>query len=197
MVTQFKSSDLFKLLRLPLIAGALMGLTACAGISVSDVSAPADDETTDGLRYYETAPFVLVYADGLGGLHSEMLYLPDTTRKKAIDPFAFVSRNTSSLAFSNGTLAPTDMLLTPADLPQSILNVAENAARHAFRDVARRAPKGPNGERAVPPPALFRIVVKPDGSIGLVGGYARGPHNGQSGNVQVMMREPAEGETGS
>lgn len=76
-------------------------LAGCAGTSVETIADPAADKEARGIRFYETAPFVLVTSDGKGGLISELIYLPDTTRKRSVRPYAFMANNNSTLTFSN------------------------------------------------------------------------------------------------
>src|SRR5687767_5295823 len=77
-----------------------LALVGCAGTTVRDVSDQTPDTTENeadqdarGIRYYERAPFILVHSDGKGGLVSELLFIEDTTRKRAIRPYAVLSQN--------------------------------------------------------------------------------------------------------
>jgi hypothetical protein len=183
------------------VAGlALQG--GCAGIS-----AGADTESVeapvDGIRYYEPAPFLLVYADGRGALKTEVLYLPDTTRKRVIDPYAVLASNNATLSFKDGTLTGTrsevDETVVPAAVLES-LKVAAVAAAAFARPGEAALP-----EAMLPPPALFRIVHDPDGAWRLVGdrsdnelteGYPLG-QDGKRVDIRVVQFEAPKAPNGT
>src|SRR5687767_1988988 len=74
---QERSSMRWKSMRSIVAGGVLCALLiGCAGNTVKTLpyiaqptAAKAEDAKVDGIRYYEEAPFILVYSDSKGGLH--------------------------------------------------------------------------------------------------------------------------------
>jgi hypothetical protein len=150
-----------------------IGLTGCAGTTVARISNPdlgiqgkfADDKA-QGIRYYESAPFLLVYSDGKGGLTSQLLFLPDATQKRTIDPFAVLASNNSTLTFVNGVLTQGKSVVDTTVVPKAIVGSLEKLATAAIASaLANQTDKGTQ----LPPPQLYRIVISKD-SARLVGG---------------------------
>src|ERR1700730_9618812 len=55
----------------------------------------------DGIRYYQSSPYLLVYSDSKGGLQGRILYLPDQTKKMAVEPHVFLGRSELTMFFRN------------------------------------------------------------------------------------------------
>jgi hypothetical protein len=158
-------------------AFALM-LSACAGTTVSRIeypgidqlpSLPADKNDNDatGIRYYESAPFLLVYSDGKGGLVSQLLYLPDLTQKRVINPYAYLAANNSTLTFDKGVLTQGKTVVDETIVPKSLIGVLEQAAAASIGRSFNAA--GAEPPTQLPPPQLFKIVLE-KGRSRLVGG---------------------------
>jgi hypothetical protein len=173
-----------------------LALVGCAGTTVRDVSDQTPDTTENeadqdarGIRYYERAPFILVHSDGKGGLVSELLFIEDTTRKRAIRPYAVLSQNKSELTFSFGTLTGAKTTIDETTVPVALVQAAQNIAvalAKAFLDSARAA--APQ-EMIFPAPSIFRIVKLKDGRLALRGGPAHKP--GQPGvNQDIILTIP-------
>gem|GEM_PF-3076201 len=141
-------------LLLPL--AALLVAAGCAGINVE----PVDDQTdaaARGFRFYESAPFILVFTDNKGGLVSELHYLPDLTRKQHVKPYNYFASNHTTLTFSNGMLTQAKAEVDETAIP--------NAAIAGLQQVATGIVAAANANVAdpalqVPAPYLFRVVKK-------------------------------------
>ena len=66
-------------------------LGGCAGVSHSPVASSSADRCVNGIRYYQNSLYLLVYSDGKGGIVSEFMYLPDTTKKMVACPHNFAA----------------------------------------------------------------------------------------------------------
>jgi len=159
------------------VAFALM-LSACAGTTVSRIAHPGVPQTADqpadmndddasGIRYYESAPFLLVYSDGKGGLVSQLVYLPDLTQKRVINPYAYLAANNSTLTFDKGVLTQGKVIADETVVPKALIGVLQQSAAASIGRSFNAAGGAPSPQ--LPPPQLFRIVLE-KGQARLVGG---------------------------
>jgi hypothetical protein len=165
-----------------LLAGAL---SACAGLNVTPIGTSKElDEAAHGFRYYQPAPYLFVYSDGKGGLVSQIKYLPDTTQKMSVQPYAYLASNESTLQFDAGMLtqaaAVVDETVVPAAALDSLAKVLAAAAKAAMN-----VPEAAN-ETKVPVPYLFKIVVKGN-LIELKGGPMNGAALTQDGKEKMVI----------
>lgn len=143
---------------------ALVGFalsTACAGLHGARIMDDAADCRETGFRYYESSPYILVYADGKS-LKSELVYLPDRTRKMAVGLFDFLSSNTLKLSFTNGVLTSSENAADATAVPKAVIQAAKDVAAAAakggaFSTLAEKTPRPTTF--AAPPPYLFKLVV--------------------------------------
>lgn len=164
------SSRMQRTLDLPgwLLFGVVLG--ACAGTDVRPIPAPVidagskrviedADASEDGIRFFQSAPFLLVHSDGKGGLSSEVIYLPDLTKKMAVRPYAYLASNKTTLTFSNGTLSQQTTTVDETTIPKAVVSAIQTAATAAlkamFNDPNSRAANG----AVFPNPYLLRIVL--------------------------------------
>lgn len=137
-------------------------LTACAGLDAR--TAAADEASESGIRYYDSSPFLLIYTDGKGGLKSDVLYLPDTTKLRVIKPYAYLAKNDTTLKFEKGRLTQAKSVVDETAVPTEVLK--------GFEKVALASIKAANaGMTEIPGPYLFRIVKVGD-NWNLAGGQA-------------------------
>ncbi|PTR06818.1 hypothetical protein C8R32_109104 [Nitrosospira sp. Nsp5] len=172
---------------------ALLLLTGCAGTNVNrvatgEIAGPGEvlDSKADGIRYYEIAPFLLVYTDGRGGLTSQLLFLPDLTRKRVIDPFAVLATNNTTLTFVNGVLTQGKTVVDETVVPKAIVGALEKAAIAAVNAFLNDVGTPPTTQ--VPPPQLFKIVLE-NGGGRLVGGKSVGS-NGEIRMIDITVTDP-------
>src|ERR1051325_1610748 len=148
-------------------------LTGCAGIihkpvnytPVLETNPKPDleanskaDEKADGVRYYQTSPYLLVYSDGKGGIGWKIYYLPDQTRKMTAKPYNFLSKVNGDMTFSNGMLTDSSADIDSAALPKGIISALEKLAPALM--AAADFPKEKGHE--IPAPRLYKITVKDD-----------------------------------
>lgn len=179
--------------RSALLAGAMI-LSGCAGTNVARVSSPEygvggkfPDSQANGIRYYESAPFLLVYTDGKGGLVSKLMFLPDLTRKRVIDPYATLASNNTTLTFTNGVLTQGKTEVDETVVPKALVGALEKAAIAALGGTLNAPGAPPTAQ--LPPPQLFKIVLTGDGGARLLGGQSV-DKNGQVRMIDVTISDP-------
>lgn len=136
-------------------------LAGCAGTTVRPVGDTATEERAKGIRYYESAPFLLVYTDGKGGVVSQVIFLPDVTTKRSIDPFAVLAQNETTLTFTDGVLTQSKSVVDETVVPKAVVSALEKAATAAIGMAAADAPDGFK-EADLPLPRLYKIVISGD-----------------------------------
>ena len=152
------------LLQIFLCGLAALLLPACAGIDVVSIPDASADAAATGFRYYDTSPFLLIYTDARGGIKSELLYLPDTSKKRSIKPYKYAASNDTVLKFDNGRLLQAKATINEAALPMAVVAGLEKAAAAALASAG-------NTQAGIPAPYLFRIV-KRGADWALAGGQA-------------------------
>jgi hypothetical protein len=171
-----------------LAATALLAamLGGCAGLDVIPIGNPgARDSSARGFRYYQPAPFLFIYSDGKGGLVSQIKYLPDTTQKMSVQPYAYLASNDSTLQFDAGMLTQAVAVVDETVVPSAALDALAKALGAAAK-AALNAPEATN-EARVPVPYLFRIIVKGD-AIELRGGPLNGAALAPDGKTKMVIR---------
>lgn len=136
---------------------------------LSTVSDGVDDTTVDGIRYYESSPYLLVYSDGKGGLVSKLIHLPDLTKKRVIQPFAYLAANNSTLTFTNGMLTQSKVVADETVVPKAVIGVLEQTALAALGGFNVAGAPTPPSTPNHPPPYLFKVELS-NGQAKLVGG---------------------------
>jgi hypothetical protein len=149
-------------------------LAGCAGYTAKPVTNEAEDASSEGIRYYELAPYLIVYSDGKGGIKSNVELMPDTSRKMVVNPHAIASSNNSSLTFVNGVLTESKFITDETVLPAKVIDTIKTLGIAAVSNAMNEP--GAMAERQIPAPYLFKIVVGKDGTR-LVGGQGVGPDN--------------------
>lgn len=144
---------------------ALLAVGCTAGMNVRRV---VDDNTESGIRYYQSAPYLLVQTDNDGGVTTKVLYFPELGRLMAVHPYNRGASLKMKLAFKNGVLASADSSADESTLPAAIVDSLKGAATAALS--AKFAAERPGGTKAtVPTPYLFKIVIS-EKDVKLVGG---------------------------
>jgi hypothetical protein len=128
------------------------------------------DAAVDGIRYYDTSLYVLVYPDGQGGIRWRIYELPDQTKLRAIQPYNMIAQLDSTFVFSHGTLVSTTEQVDTTAVPRAAIA----ALAKVLPSVLAFAQTQPGTEQAraeyeVPPIHLYKVVVK-DGVFELNGG---------------------------
>lgn len=164
----------------------------CAGTVVRPISA-AEDATADGIRYYESAPFLLVSTDGRGGIESRILYLPDVTAIRSVDPYATLAKNGTTLTFTNGVLSQSKTVIDETVVPSTIVTALETAAKAAL--AAANAPDQAGREVDLPLPQLYRIVIEANGAVSLRGGNAFAADGTPLQSLRATISRSSDGST--
>lgn len=152
-------------------------LAGCAGLDMKDILSPSEEKAAEGFRYYDTSPFLLVYTDGKGGLKSELLYLPDSMKKRSIRPYAYGAKNDTTLKFDNGRLVGAKAVVDETAVPVAAISALEKVAT----SLVKAANSGNDG---IPPPYLYRIRF--DGSNWTLSGRQAIAANGQPQPVRYV-----------
>jgi hypothetical protein len=169
------------------LAVATILLAGCAGYSASPIHTNELDIKAKGVRYYEVAPFLLVYSDGKGNLTSQIVMMPDTSKKMVMNLYAYASKNNSTLTFENGVLTSSKFVLDSTTVPSALIDTIQTLGTAAV-SAAFNAPNA-GTTRTIPAPYLFKIVVDNNGTR-LVGGQGVGP-DGQTLIVHVSVTKEA------
>ena len=135
-------------------------LTACAGLNVTPVF---DDTSANGIRYYEPATFLLVYSDAAGSVKTEIITLPDTTRKMVAKPHTVLAKNKQVLSFSNGMLTQSDQEADSTAIPSAVISAIKIAAQAGISKGLFNAPTaGESSRLTLSAPKLYKVVVRGD-----------------------------------
>jgi hypothetical protein len=182
------------------ILPALLPLAGCAGTDIQpvayngpgatdDTRAGIADDDARGFRYYEGAHFLLVYSDGKSGLKAEVKFLPDVTRIRSVDPYAYFAKNESTLTFQNGMLVQSKTVVDETALPTAAVNALKTVAQAAI--AAANAAAG--RERTyLPFPKLYKIDIDAEGRLALLEGEVRVAGDKPEPGVWVLPPEPAK-----
>jgi hypothetical protein len=141
------------------VVGVLF-LGGCAGIDSKSLDSKTDADDR-GFRYYETSPFLLVFADGKGSLESKLLYLPDSTKKRSIRPYNYGAKNDATLKFDQGRLVQAKAVVDETIIPGAVIQAMEKVALANIT-----AANG--GKDGIPAPVLYRILGDDQGGWKLV-----------------------------
>lgn len=152
-----------------LVSFALLVFASCASTTVKPISSQTvDDDCCEivGFRYYESSPYILVTADGKTGLKSELIYLPDPTKKRSVELSEFLASNNATLTFTDGVLTSAKNKGDAAVVPKAIVDAAK-AVAVALAGAAPLAvlgddtkPERPEPFKA-PGPVLFKLKNDP------------------------------------
>lgn len=145
---------------------AALILTGCAGLNVNPIASDntgdrgLNDRTANGIRYYEPAYFLLVYSDAAGSVKTDVLVLPDTTRKMVAKPYSFLANNKQTLTFTDGMLSESTQDVDATAVPVALIQAAQSAAEAAAKLGLFNAPSTTKSERpSLSAPRLYKIVI--------------------------------------
>lgn len=143
-------------------------MTSCAGLNVRSLSGTGTDVKANGIRYYEPANFLLVYSDSAGSVHTEVIQLPDTTRKMVAKPHTFLAKNKQTLTFNDGIMTQSDADVDSTAVPSAVITAIKTAATAAMKagllNDVDGSKEGSSGTKHLflEEPRLYKIVVKGD-----------------------------------
>jgi hypothetical protein len=155
---------------------AALLLGGCAGVTHRGVPDAIADARDKGIRYYDTSPYLFIRTDNEGGLISELVYLPDTTKKRSVRPYSLMAKNTTTLTWEDGGLfvTGTDAEVDTTDVPIAVIGALEEAAKtfvknRGFLDAADAPVRAPANAPSRAPEAYVFKIVKVRGQWGLQG----------------------------
>ena len=143
----------------------------------------------DGIRYYGTSLYLLVYPDGRGNLVWQILELPDRTKLMSAHPYSYFADLDSSFQFDNGMLVGARQAADGTAVPRAVISAAmqlvtalaaaaAGGMKTAMMFDGTSPPKDQKYE--VPPVHFYKIVADANG-IHFRGGEACG------GNLRVTL----------
>jgi len=129
------------------------------------------EKQNKGIRYYENAPYILVYSDQ-GHYNSSILWLPDTTSISSATPTEFLASNKLKMSFTNGVLTSAQTIGDSTKIPSAFISVAKDLAL-----AAAKASAAANTIGSAPTPLdvnepkvyLYRIDIDKNGKPVLYG----------------------------
>lgn len=123
------------------------------------VYTPVDpkDDNSDGFRFYQSSPYLLVYTNGKGGITTQILYIADPAKLVSAKPKNFLSKSDLSMEFENGVLTKSKSDIDATIVPSTIIKAAQSVATTFL--AGANDPKKSITERNMPAPQLYKIVV--------------------------------------
>ncbi len=122
----------------------------------SSVNYGTQQANDTGLRYYDSAPYLLVCSDGHGGLKWQIRYLPDQSVIKTVSPTTGWAHTEMTLNFQNGVLATSSTMGDPTAIPKAIISAVQSAL--PLLAAAGATPK----LNSFPAPYLYKLVWNGD-----------------------------------
>lgn len=107
------------------------------------------DKKFNGVRYYGTSMYLLVYSDGKGNIVWKILELPDQTKKMSAHPYNFLARLETQMTFTNGALDRSAQFVDATVVPRAMIEAAAQVLSFLAFDAEKYT---------VPPPELYKIV---------------------------------------
>lgn len=141
-------------------------LAGCSQIVHSPVSENNADAAAKGIRYFNSSPYLLVYANGKGGITTQLLYIADPFKKMSAQPKGSLAKLSTTLEFEKGVLKKSKDDLDGTGFPKAVVEAIKTVAP-ALLAAALNAPPD---EKGVPAPQLYKIVVI-EGKVNLVGSH--------------------------
>src|SRR5579862_1301277 len=136
---------------------AVLGAILLAGCSAT-VTHQSEQLASTGIRYYNNAPYLLIYSDGRGGLSWQVIYLPDQSEVMTATTEIQGGATQMTLYFQNGALSGTIATGDTTAIPKAVISTIQSALPLLTRSFAE-GKKLPNG---FPAPYLYKLVVRQD-----------------------------------
>ncbi|UTA67273.1 hypothetical protein [Emticicia sp. 21SJ11W-3] len=131
-------------------------LSGCAELVYKPVKNEGKDkDTSNGFRYYNSSPYLLVHSNGKGGLITQIVYLPDPFKKMDVKPKSFLANFQITMEFENGIFQTSKSTFDATVVPSAIIKAIETAAPAFLAGL--NSPT--NDTRVVPAPSIYKIIV--------------------------------------
>ena len=121
---------MYKKISLLTLATFIVFMTGCAYTTVEHFRMPADktkESKNEGVRYYENAPFILVYSTK-GHYSSEFLWLPDVSSISSAEPTEFFASSQLHLTLKGGVLTTGQSVGDSTKIASAIIDTAQKLA---------------------------------------------------------------------
>ena len=145
----------------------LVVLVGCSGVTYQ----AANDASTNGIRYYSPATYLLVKPDYDNQTATlEWFNLADTSKPFAAKPYAYMATNTIEIEFKNGILVKVDSETNSAAVPKAFIGALNNIVQSALQTAAKAAAASagfmvsPRDKDAKGPQSIFLFKIEDDGS---------------------------------
>ncbi len=105
-------------------------VSSCASTTVERFEMPNNslaEKKAKGIRYYESTPYILVYANQ-GTYKSELIYLPDTSTITSAHPWNLFAKNDVTMAFDMGVLTESTNTMDTTAVPVAAIKAAKTIA---------------------------------------------------------------------
>jgi hypothetical protein len=141
-------------LKLPLVALSVAA-TGCAGVSYRTIPDEIADNRARGFRYYDPSLYLLVQTDNKGGLTSQIISLPDTSKLRQATPYKFLAQNNATFNFTNGVLTTGNNNADETAIPNAFIQALETTATAAIKSGIL---DNPQAKKTTPQVYLFKIA---------------------------------------
>jgi hypothetical protein len=128
-------------------------VTGCATVQHSKVD---QEDNVDGIRYYNSSPYLLAYSNGKGGIITQVLYIADPFKKMSMKPKTFLANAQSTMEFSKGIYKNSKTIADATAVPSAIIKAVEIAATVLIA----AANKPVDNSLQIPAPYLYKIIVE-------------------------------------
>jgi len=119
----------------------------CAGVTYTAINTPEQDQKAKGFRYYDTSPYLLITRQKGDGntFTSQLLYLPDQTKKFQAHPYCFLAINNNTFTYGSGeqsgVLTDTSVESDSTAVPAAIIAAAQKVVAAGMKLFADLPPK--------------------------------------------------------
>lgn len=126
--------------------------------AVDKVNFDADRKMSpNGIRYYDTSLYLLIYPDGLEKVSWKLLELPDQSKLRVAKPFNFISSLDTTFHFRDGVLVRAQEAGDSTKVPQAVIQAIGEIAPLLLAADARSKN---TFEHTVPVPLLYKLVAR-------------------------------------
>ncbi len=158
-------------MRIAALATCWAIIPSCSSVEHTRLSSE-DDVGANGIRYYGSSLYLLLYSDGKGGIVTELHEYPDQTKLMEAKPKYIAASSNMTLECSNGMLTKTVETGDGTAVPVAVLKAIETVADKTLSALSEA---GDTKERhSLPPPYLYKIVADQDG-VQFLGGQPDHP----------------------
>ena len=138
----------------------LLAAVGCATVHYNRITTDKEDVQGDGIRYYDSSPYLLVQRDTNSQWTAQALYLPDPTKKNQVKIATYLAVNSTSLTFSNAVLTQSAVTADSSAVPAAVVQMAAQVAISAAQ--AMKVPQSNTNLPKLTPPSVFLFKIIKD-----------------------------------